>query len=258
VSTASRARRVAETIAARIIVKRHLPKAFDRAAFYASGTAGLKFLVRSTRAMDVELLRNARETISDANIVWDVGANVGMFSAAVLAGRNGQVVAFEPDCFLATLLRRTASIQPPRYAPIKIVPIAIGASVGLRSFSIAARGRASNSLSEYGLSETGGVKEIQLVPSFSLDSLELPRPDEVKNDVEGAELEVLRGARSLLDEARPTVLCEVAPAVRDDVSQVFRETNYAMFPGLKPRREWSRLEKASWDTIAIPIERAPK
>jgi FkbM family methyltransferase len=40
------------------------------------------------------------------DVVWDVGANVGMFTfaCAFRAGSSGHVVAIEPDAFLVDLL----------------------------------------------------------------------------------------------------------------------------------------------------------
>src|SRR5579864_2740911 len=106
-------RRLAEILGSGITVKRRLPRGFRRAPFYASGAAGLRYLVRSTATMDVDLLRNAHEIVKRGDTVWDVGANVGVFSvaAAVMAGRTGEIFAIEPDTTLVELLRRTAASQ---------------------------------------------------------------------------------------------------------------------------------------------------
>src|SRR5262249_28462678 len=114
--------------------------------------------------------------------------------------------------------------------------------------------RASNALKGYDLTGTGSARETQIVPTVTLDWLmgQLPRPDVIKIDVEGAELEVLRGGRLMLLEMKPIVICEVAKGSRDEVSHLFREIAYTMYPGLKPRKEWEPIGLASWNTVAMP------
>ena len=59
---------------------------------------------------------------------------------------------------------------------------------------------------------TGARESIEVAVS-SIDELlaagEVPVPDVVKIDVEGAELEVIEGMRRTLDEHHPVLLCEV-------------------------------------------------
>ncbi len=128
-------------------------------------------------------------------MVWDVGANVGLFSfaAASLAGPEGRVVALEPDAWLVQLLRRSASRQPAGSAPVEVVPAAIAAALSVRTLCLASRSRAANYLADFGTIQTGGSREQQSVIAVTLDWLleSFPVPSVVKIDVEGAELEVL-------------------------------------------------------------------
>jgi hypothetical protein len=59
--------------------------------------------------VDEALLRNAIELVRPGDVVWDIGANVGLFSfaAAAPAGSAGKIVSFEADVWLAVLLRRS-------------------------------------------------------------------------------------------------------------------------------------------------------
>ena len=108
----------------------------------------------------------------------------------------GLVVALEPDAWLVQLLRRSALEQPAGSASVQVVPAAVASEMSIRTLCLADRSRASNHLAEFGTTQTGGVREQQSVVAVTLDWLleSLPAPSVVKIDVEGAELEVLKGA----------------------------------------------------------------
>jgi len=194
--------------------------------------------------------------VREADVVWDVGANVGLFSvaAAALAGPRGAVISIEPDAWLVQLLRRTASMQAGTSARITVLPCGITEGVGLRTFCIPQRARSSNYLVEYGRSQTGGEAERQTIVTLSLDDLLrwLPPPRIVKVDVEGAEGEVLAGAARLLADHRPILLLEVGELAAEEVTALLRMRAYRLLNGehVGPRRE--PIDRAAWNTIAIP------
>jgi FkbM family methyltransferase len=240
-------------------MRRHLPKEFGRAPIIMSAAGGLGALLRPVRKYDPLLLRIALSLVHPGNVVWDVGANIGLFSvaSAALSGASGNVIAFEPDVVLVNLLRRTASLQSRSAAPITIVPSGVAREQGLRSFSIAKRARASNALSDYGNSQMGGVAEIQTVVVFALDDLVrwLPPPNVIKIDVEGAEIEVLAGARELLHQRRPSIVCEVAGGNAPGVTKLLADIGYQLYDGSRPLSAASRCVDATWTTIALPLDR---
>jgi FkbM family methyltransferase len=166
------------------------------------------------------------------------------------------VIACEPDEWLVGLLRRSVRDQTAVAAPITIVPAAIARELGLRSFCIAKRARATNFLAGYGSSQTGGVSEERCVIAIPLDWLNerLPSPDVLKIDVEGAELEVLQGATKLLSTRRPIVVCEVSEEGSRDVTALLQSHGYTLFDGSKPRLERTPLDRAPWSTLAFPRE----
>ncbi|HXU38816.1 MAG TPA: FkbM family methyltransferase [Blastocatellia bacterium] len=209
------------------------------------------------KEIDCVLFNLAREFVHKDNVVWDVGANVGLFafSAAYLAGANGLVVALEPDEWLVQLLRRSSRAQSPVCAPVHAVPAAVAEAVDLRTFHIAARSRATNSLKGYGSTQTGGVAEEQIVVTVTLDWLSerYALPDVLKIDVEGAELEVLRGAEVLLERKRPIVLCETSGETSSEVTKLLLKKGYRIYNGEIPKGERKELRAAPWTTIALPI-----
>jgi FkbM family methyltransferase len=204
--------------------------------------------------IDPPLLRFAAEHVEPGMTVWDVGANVGLFSfaAALRTGQRGKVYAFEPDAWLVQLLRRSARAQVPDAAPVEIVPGAIGGEVGLRTFCLAQRSRAANFLGGHGSSQTGGVREEQTVICLTIDWLaaRITPPAVLKIDVEGAEVEVLNGARRTLTENRPKVLCEVTGENAKAVSQLLNELGYVLYDGSSPGSP--AVTTATWNTVALP------
>jgi len=235
--------------------RRTLPATLGGAQIYASGSAGLKYIFRSMASVDPDLCRITAEVVKRHHVIWDVGANIGLFAfaAAHLTGESGAVVAVEPDAWLVQLLRRSASIQPPTSASVQVIPAAVAETCGVRTFNIAARSRASSSLAGYGNSQTGGIAEQQSVVSVSLDWLagRMPSPDVVKIDVEGAELEVLTGGIELLRTKGPIILCEVCEEHSRDVTALLRSVGYRIYDGDAVAAERSEVELAPWNTLAV-------
>jgi FkbM family methyltransferase len=209
--------------------------------------------------VDPSLLIAAKKLVKKGEVIWDIGANVGLFSvaAAVRAGHTGRVVAFEPDLWLVQLLERTSVAQTAEIAQIMVVPVAVASKISLRLFSIATQSRAWNALAEYGRGQTGGVREQHLVPAFNLDWLlsTLPTPNLVKIDVEGAELEILRDQSHLLDVVRPVIICEVGSETADDITKLLHAASYRLFDGEKELFCAQSVHRATWNTVAIPEEK---
>ena len=142
--------------------------------------------------------------------VYDIGANIGFFSllAARLVGARGCVVAFEADPAVATRLREHVA----RNAVSTIIVEERAVWSETRDVPFV---RSDPTVSpDLGLGHveshpaaTGSIS----VAAVALDDYvgRAPHPDFVKCDVEGAEVEVFRGARRLLGEARPVIVCEL-------------------------------------------------
>ena len=94
-------RRMIERLSRGMILRRKLPKRYGDIPFYATPEAGLKFWSHNSNKWDPHLFELCDEYVKEDSIIWDVGANIGLFSfpAAVLAGQHGRVLAIEPDVF---------------------------------------------------------------------------------------------------------------------------------------------------------------
>lgn len=205
-----------------------------------SPSAGLRYLFRPTSQIDPLLLRSA-ERVRVGDVVWDIGANVGLFTLSVFP-KASMVVAVEPDEKVRRLLKRSC-----RNLPVEIVPRAVGESVGTRAFHLARRSTATNFLEGYGTTQTGGTREVVQVQTVTLDWLaeRYALPDVLKIDVEGAECEVLKGC-SFLSKKRPVIICEVGKPSVQPISDLLHKHDYQLYDETGP------ISLATWNTIAVP------
>jgi FkbM family methyltransferase len=251
-------RTLAERATRRLVLKRRLPSRFGGLPIYVSPEGGLRYLRPALERTDPVLLDLAFTHVTTAAVIWDIGANVGLFSlaSAALAGSEGRVIAVEPDTWLVQLLRRSAGC-PGDKAPVEVFPAAVGDRVGVHKFFIARRSRSTNYLDGYGNSQTGGWREHQLVPTVTLDWMldHFLAPDLLKIDVEGAEAAVLSGASRLLAEVRPPMICEVSSKNQIFVTQLLRHHGYLLLDAnLPPPRH--PLDSAAYLTLALPSSRS--
>lgn len=222
-------RRLLEVIARNRVVKRRLPTNLGGRAFYASPDAALRYWLPG-RNYDPLLLDVARKLVKPTMKVWDVGANVGLFSlaAAHLVGPSGFVLAIEPDPWLGSLLIRSSQTPARGAAPIQVLVAPVSDHRGITILHIAKRGRASNFIGT-GRQESDGERYSIPVSTVTLDSLleSFPVPDLVKIDIEGMEYLALKGASELLKH-RPIIFAEVAEPNRKPVESLLSGYRFLM------------------------------
>lgn len=237
----------------RIVIRRRLPAPFAAARIYVSSEGGLRYLARGMAQVDPPLLRLAAETVKPGDTVWDIGANVGLFTfaTAVAAGPAGSVLAVEPDTLLAGLLRRSAALNRGN-APVDVLPVAVSDDLSVACFHIARRNRSTNHLDGFGTSQTGGTRTTQLVPTFTLDWLaaHFAAPDVIKIDVEQAEAAVLAGGSNVLALAS-TIICEVAARNSAAVWDMLNRHGYVLYDGDRPATERVPVADAPPTTLAV-------
>jgi FkbM family methyltransferase len=166
---------------------------------------------------------------------YDIGANIGFFSllAARLVGTAGRVTAFEADPEVAARLRE--NVIRNQGGPISVEEKAVWSSSNPVFFA-----RADAEVSpDRGLghvidkdSERSARSTIR-VEAVSVDEYvrQSATPDFIKCDVEGAEVEVFRGAEKLLSEKSPLILCEMhGEESRQTLLKLFANLGYRCEP----------------------------
>jgi FkbM family methyltransferase len=152
--------------------------------------------------------------------VVDVGANVGYFSvlAADLGGAGSRVLAFEPHPRLFEMLTMTAASNPG--AEILVQAAACGNAPGSATLHVSPDERNSGLGSLRGDLHDTNCIAVAVVRLDDVCHARGIRPDLVKIDAEGFELEVLQGCGALLEHRVPShFLVELSPQ-RDDPADV--------------------------------------
>jgi FkbM family methyltransferase len=150
--------------------------------------------------------------VVSTDVVWDIGASVGLFGvAAATVAEYGKVYSFEPDPDICGRLRDNVALNA--LANVEVLEIALGEREKEQIlYSQGLNGRSPALVAHDGY---GDLRE-HSVKTVSIDAL-LERGDVnpaqvVKIDVEGAEVFVLRGMKKFLRESPPrTVLLELHP-----------------------------------------------
>ena len=138
--------------------------------------------------------------------VVDVGANCGYFTflARKLVGEQGDVFAVEPHMSNVRLL--VIGCRENEYDNVHIVPVAAGAQTGIATLRAAHTNGVTSDLSNL-----DDIMEVTLVPQFPLDSI-ASDIDFIKLDIEGRELDALRGFIAGLSR-RPLIVSEFFPGM---------------------------------------------
>lgn len=179
---------------------------------------------RELKAGELELARIKH--LNGSGLFIDVGANRGIY-ARVAREVGFHVLAFEPNPRLARYIR---AWSPPA---IEIREELVSSAEGFASIAIPlnSRGSEEDGLASVDMQRIGRqhehVREIR-VPCVSLDSLELKEVAFIKIDVEGHELDVLRGAVATLQRCNPMVQVEIEERHRNGGVESCR----ALFEGL--------------------------
>lgn len=191
------------------------------------GLRGKKWIINSgvfgywLGTYELEKQKLFEEMVKKGDTIFDIGAQAGFYSllAAELTGEKGKVFAFEPAPVNAAYLKRHIDLN--KYKNIFVYEAAVSDRSGFISFELGENRFTGR------ISASGGLK----VPCVSLDDLvekgDLPAPDVLKIDVEGAELAVLKGASALIKKYRPGIFLSIHGKEKsDELVYFFKNSGY--------------------------------
>jgi len=163
----------------------------------------LGLLRRGTRTKEAAIAAQLAGMVPADGVMYDIGANIGLYTLMFAANRNRKVHSFEPGTAALSFLRRNVARNA--LSNVRIHPLVLTDHAGTCRFVL---DHATTATSHVACADEAGAD----VACTDLDSYlrehSLPEPDLVKIDVEGHDMAVLRGMRGLLMRRRPLVWLE--------------------------------------------------
>ena len=150
------------------------------------------------------------KSIPDGGVFFDIGANIGLFSIYIANKRSDvSFYCFEPETHAHQCLSETSKTL--RNTKINIFNYAVGELESTLPLFKSSKNDGGHSL-VHDWSEKNVEKDSDYVEVINLDNFiekeNIPAPDVVKIDVEGYELNVLKGMINIIKKFKPVLLIE--------------------------------------------------
>lgn len=207
----------------------------DELKFYCSS---LKELYRARTALTKEpgTVKWIVEDFREGEVFYDIGANIGVYSlmAAKLVKENGQVYSFEPHAINFASLLRNISLN---HLQNTICPLSYPLHDKTEfidfNYKTLITG-SSNSQLGTKLNSEGNKFEpeiAQKVCAYDIDYLIsdhiIKSPDHIKIDVDGNEINIIKGMKKLLESKRlKTIQVEINIPIRNEVVAFMNNYGY--------------------------------
>ena len=186
--------------------------------------------------------------LEEGMVVLDIGASLGYYTllAAKRVGDKGEVIAFEPDPVAFRGLLENIRING--WKNVRAFQFAVSDSKGER--------RMGNVTAHKSFAIENDTIGIITVNTISLDSFLDVDPDIIKIDVDGAELEVIKGMKDILNKGKAKIICEVTPSHlsslghrAEEIEKILKQYNYNIYSiterGLIPVTSFENIKNES-------------
>ncbi len=152
-----------------------------------------------------------KKYLNPGDVFYDIGANIGFFTilGARLVGHSGKVFSFEPVPENVKSIKKNIKVNA--FVNTQVIDKAVSEHSGTEDIYIT-KNLAGATLTSLGIHPHDAQTKAQ-VELVTIDDLVLSNkiepPHFVKVDVEGAEMNVLKGMQKTIAEYRPIILYEV-------------------------------------------------
>jgi FkbM family methyltransferase len=175
------------------------------------------------------LLQAMLRNIKPNDVIYDVGANIGLYSMAIAKAVDTRLFAFEPNPETFTKLNKNISLN--KFCSIKAFNFALGNKDSITDFLMSNQPERS-SFYKYNAAWNTKIKKTIQVEVKQIDSLCLPLPQHIKIDTEGAEPLVLQGATQTILKSKPILYIE-SHGIKDNcggnesiIANILKELGY--------------------------------
>ena len=202
-----------------------------------------------------EILEHFLTRLEPGDVVWDVGANIGLYAvlSSRMVGSSGTVYCFEPEIHTSDMLRRNIALNAIENVRVQNCALGREDTTGML-FRSSTSNVGSHSMAQRDgeVAHKGAFINVRSGDSL-VRSNELPKPDIVKIDVEGAEVEVIKGMREILRKRFPRVLLvEMHP----DVIPLFGDSDKMVLNIMKESRYEVALRHQRGDQYHLLFEKS--
>jgi FkbM family methyltransferase len=166
--------------------------------------------------------------LNNEDVFIDVGAHVGYYSllAAKKMGANGIVIAFEPNVDNYKILEHNVNLN--EFSQIKLYKIGLSDYDGEAQFYINPFNDGGSSLTKFDYKALKIVKiNVEKLDTF-LNDIPLNKIDLIKIDVEGHQMNTLRGMEHTLQKFHPKIIVEFNDSVsKTEIINYLSTLNYS-------------------------------
>jgi FkbM family methyltransferase len=194
------------------------------------------------------------QSLPENCVVVDAGANAGFVSIPIameILGRGGTVYAFEVQRMMYYALCGTTALND--LENLHVHNWALGSTVGMLKAGKPDYG-APQDFGMFSLVDQNDPGASEQVPVTTVDSLALPRLDFFKIDVEGMEIDVLKGARETIRKWKPWCWVEYWKVDVNGIKDQFTDLDYEFFPMDQLNLLCAPRERLSASTLNIVPE----
>ncbi len=216
---------------------------------FATPNSLIRWRVNSFSSKEPETLEWI-DSIPRGAIMWDIGANIGLYSIYAAKIRNLNVIAFEPSVFNLEFLARNIYLNRLN-ENISIVPLPLSSQITVSELKMTSM-EWGGALSTFGenfgwdgelIKESFKYKLIGIDMESAISKLEISRPEYIKMDVDGLEHIILRGGINVLKSIK-SILIEV----NDDFAEQAKQCEKLLLEAgliLKDKRHADEIDNSN-------------
>ena len=171
-----------------------------------------KFRIETFSSKEPETLKWI-ENFEENGVLWDIGANIGLYTCYAAKLKNTSVYAFEPSVFNIELLTKNVFINQ-LSNKVTIVPLSLADKIKESEFNMTSKdigGSSSTFDKDYTydgskLKREFHYKMLGVTMNDCVNVLKIKQPDYIKIDVDGIEHLILEGGNQILKKIKGIIV----------------------------------------------------